>query len=550
MVVGLVQLPSHAAVSYNQYYDSKQYPQEYLLQFVVGDGDRVEDSVLCPFVHNLQALAPSALTRTFPLDGPVYEEHAGFREKRFRLQGRSGFSEYYLGVFHKFRNFLEKVQEKQKQNRNAFVRGVDYKLILNFAWEGEAYYCSIVQFAYIRDKATSRLSFEWSLDLVTNGVVGGKWRVPDNLKAYLDGGADADAHWLATHPCHRRAAAALAGASQETKAAVGDDVLNMDVLDESPLQLEVLDESPQIDQVIEVRGGLDQTVNSLATSRTSGAGFDFGLQRDLYTQATDKSARLYDAWDDFDSLQRAEQRWNVMYILGWLSDLYMGASASLGYVFERVWDQPVPANALPRPRRPLPNLPQPMAAWTTTGGDQTAFDVAAAATGSRNNWRAIVDLNGMLDARTNGDGSFLGPGQVLLYPLEGGLTGGSEDLYGTDLLVRDGDLVANGDDDILLVGGLENLTQNIGHRILTTRGENPAFPQFGLQKIVGEKTTENFGGAVLSDIKTQVTADHRVFRLLELRIDTTGDVVTATFNVEAVTRARTGTITAQHPGIS
>ena len=534
--------------SYEQAFDGHH---RYFLELVEGESQTRVASVECPLVNSIQGIMPSAVERTWTMTD-LYEEHRGFRQRQFVLAGRSGFLELSLQRFHKFRNFIEDYEQKMAENKSAFVRAKDYRLILNFPFEGESYYCTIMQFAYARETNTTRCSFAWSMQLMTQGFASLQWNLPKNIREFLDKPGDNDDHTDEHHPCFRASTAAA------------------------------LEAPPDADSIYSDIGGVITGVRR-GRENASGLGkkaMDPKSSRELHTTATQAMDNTYRKWDEAPLAirQRERETGRLIYIMGWYNELRQQAGVSLGVQFERINLEadlvstdgqlefvargnagpmgfmlalgqgsrkapPKQRTELGRPR-PLPFAPRPVVAATACAGDMSLADIAQRVLGSRHLWVVLQSLNGWKDARTRGDGAPIVPGMSLLVPApEGTPQPTTEDLYGTDLLLDNstGDLVMVGTTDIAVVRDVSNFRQNLNHRMRTERGSNSAFPAFGLQPRVGESATSNVMGLVMSDVKAQATADHRVARLTHLNVTEDADRLLVAVEVEAVTRARVST---------
>lgn len=554
----------HSAVSQNYYFDvgPTAYPNRYYLELI--DGPSVSnrlDAIECPYVNSVRASFPSAVERTWTIES-LYEEHRGFRQREFTLTGRSGFTELQLVRFHKFRNFIEKYQELSALNKNAFVRARDIRLVLNFPFEGESFYATATSFEYARDPNDSRLSFKWTLKLVTYGFATRKWSVPAAFQQFLDRPGDNTDHTGIGHRCHRYAIEAIA------KAPPGESNLfpgNDDVMD-------------AVDGVRP--GALPKPTTDLSGSGLGPPSDDADRLRDLWYSTLDAIALTYGLWNNLSPFLRARSRLRVTAVLRWYNELHQQAAIGLGLRYESIvasaeaylvsrpgtLDLIGQGNAgplgfmfslnasahrppshqpkRPKPPRALPFSPAPVISATVSGGDLSLADVAQRMLGDRHMWPAIAQLNGWTNARYDKWGRPITPGMTLLVPAPAGTPSpGADDLYGTGLAIVDGDLVMVGTTDIGLVRGEANLRQNLNHRMLTERGTNTTFPQFGLAHRVGDSASSDVAGSLMADIKTQVLADHRVSRITKLRVIEDGRSTTlrAEFEAEAITRARTKT---------
>jgi hypothetical protein len=155
-------------------------------------------------------------------------------------------------------------------------------------------------------------------------------------------------------------------------------------------------------------------------------------------------------------------------------------------------------------------------------GTQDAYNLAFIFLGDRSRWLEIAEANSMSDPYTKADGTPLRVGDTILIPDEdvGTPVGINQDsLLGSDLMIKDGDLVMKGTSGLRIVTGEDNLSQSIAHRLKTVRGTNRAFPNFGLRSFLNEKQTSTLTAQVWSEIRIQLIADRRISDMLKILID-------------------------------
>jgi hypothetical protein len=154
------------------------------------------------------------------------------------------------------------------------------------------------------------------------------------------------------------------------------------------------------------------------------------------------------------------------------------------------------------------------------GGINNAYDAAQRFLGDRGRWREIVAANNMQDAYTNRDGEVISVGDTLLIPSRQGLPSESIELngvFGSDLKIKDGDLVLRGASGFEVVEGEENFKQSFKHRMTTERGTNRAFPNFGVRRVLNEKQTSLLLAQFMADVSSQARSDRRVRKIRRLR---------------------------------
>jgi hypothetical protein len=473
--------------------DVSAYPHRYFLELY--DSPQAKEplaSIQLPFVSNIEMSQPLSVQRTWTLDGNVYEEHSGFQQRSFRVRGRSGFAPLHLTRFAKLRNFLEKYASLSAENKNAFVRAKDIRLAINFPWEGEAFWATVISFKYTRDVGSTRVSYTYEIDLVTNGVASQRWD-PKNGLSYLTCGDTADGcHIDPTHFCAKRA--------EEITFTVPP---------------EYAEDLPRetITTLVDLRDDVPRwTITT-----------DPGYVRRVRALCLRAQLELLSSYRAMLEPRKSGFRAYAETTLRWVLDLRMQCELYLGGLLLKV-DLDVSldfsaAGAKGRtPPQTIPSRGAPVIAVTVTNAT-SAHDVAGQYLGNRNAWTQIVEVNGMLDARTKSDGSPLGPRDVLLVPAVGGLADiDPESFYGTGYLIREGDLVSVGDRDIALVSGIENFYQNYSSRMRTIRGANKSYPDFGLRRVVGTTPDSDMPAMLLSEVQRQTFSDHRVRDIDELTL--------------------------------
>lgn len=518
---------SYNRVDQNHYFgaDPALPARHYYLELVRGSVDNVIDSIELPYVSHIEVDQPLAVTRTYTMGG-LYEEHSGFVERTFSLRGRSGKSRLDLAIFQKFRNFLEKYAKLSAENKNAFIRGEDINLVLNFPWDGESFYCTVIVFKPSSDIGVSRCSFEYSLVLKTNGFASRKWSLPQNIHEFLESPGNDGDHTKWGHNCFRRSLKTLSG-----KPLRSEDSLDIDA--PPPDADYIYGKAPQIYEQVEVLG--------LATSglRTGGR----SAYQSLYDLGTLGLESSLAHWDDADEDTRNNERLSrrLTTVLGWYVWLILQAKEGLGFRSQHLTTDPNPGFPVLDLVTPIPPRDgrEPLTVDTVQASDTTAFDIALRVLGDRNQWIRIVRANDMRDARTKRDGRPLVFGDRILVPSVTGVPKGqAADIYGTDIRMGlDGDFVAAGTTDIAVISGIDNVDQNLTHRYKTVKGTNKAFPEFGLPPIIGTVATSDLAGQVMSAVKQQTVRDHRVSGISKMAVSRAGGTVTVDVGVEVVANA-------------
>jgi len=199
---------------------------------------------------------------------------------------------------------------------------------------------------------------------------------------------------------------------------------------------------------------------------------------------------------------------------------------------EEYWSNlvaPVWSNRRPQMSVAVNNVYQPVVAHPAPSGNsggggtgtQDAYNLAWIFLGNRGRWLEIVEANSFLDPYTKADGTPIKVGDLILVPDPDGVPAKftSTAFYGSDLKVKDGDLVMRGSSGLQTVSGEDNLRQNLSHRLKTVRGTNRAFPSFGLEKFLNERQLSTLVAQVWSSVLAQVSADRRIGDVVRLVIE-------------------------------
>jgi phage baseplate assembly protein W len=168
---------------------------------------------------------------------------------------------------------------------------------------------------------------------------------------------------------------------------------------------------------------------------------------------------------------------------------------------------------------------------------ETLVETAQRHLGDANEWSTLAEINGWLDAHTDGEGNPARAGMSVLIPEALGqpiqFNNNLHDLSG--LLLSDIGLTADGDldlerdnNDVGLVHGEDNLVQAIINRLRTSLGELPYQPEYGLGSPIGQPVSDKMRDYVTLTIIEQLSQDERIARVKDVVIQAEGD----TFFVE------------------
>jgi hypothetical protein len=195
----------------------------------------------------------------------------------------------------------------------------------------------------------------------------------------------------------------------------------------------------------------------------------------------------------------------------------------------------------------LPTANTQVAPVPVPGGVTSAYDAAQRLLGDRGRWSEVVAANNMRYPYTKQDGTFINVGDVILIPTNADTSVPSQSIslngtFGSDLMIKDGDLVMKGTGSFQTVEGVANFQQNLSHRMRTERGTNRAFPNFGLPRTLNEKQTSTLLAQFWANVRTQAISDRRVKRVKRLIVSERATQFIAQLTVE-LANMKTQTIT-------
>ena len=158
-------------------------------------------------------------------------------------------------------------------------------------------------------------------------------------------------------------------------------------------------------------------------------------------------------------------------------------------------------------------------------------------------WPDLIDLNNLRapyitdDAALSGNGVLLS-GDSLRIPsntLAEIQDETNDDLFGTDIKLTRGFLVAS-DGDFVLTGGVDNLGQALRHLVVTEPGELLIHPRYGCGTRPFLGASNSLSNAVVAGslVKRAVQADPRISRVQEATVAVEGDVLRINIRAEAI----------------
>lgn len=546
------------AASYNTIvegsFDDPSYKTVYTLRFFEDWKAQPEEnaglSVDLPYVSRVSMSAPNAVVRTRGMDGTVYAEHAAIPQRTFVIEGRSGtFSapttDAQAGLdirrFTNVRNLIETYAATSARNKSALVRFKDSRLVLDFSFEDEAYFCDVVDFNYRRTTESSTFSFEYTLTLVTNAPMG-RQANPVSLQTWKKAAAAPEGTGIAI----RKGEDELESQRIEFQRKAGekfiDDILRLNSYWRSAEQPFVnVDKLATFtcSELYDLRVGISMLSGTL----------DSILPATVLRMGTRARIKTYLAHNSYilDLMHSLKGASNIgCPAPPWSNAVYNALPyTALVAAFIRAIN---PSHArspqtsevsLPyRPGllAPIPGNPAqgPEQDFVVPQGMTNANDIAAYWYGDYNfAWR-IMDANRMRDAYTFGDGTPLEPGVTIKLPSPDKPVAKNNDILGTDLLIENGDLVLVGYNDVKRVSGYPCYSQNLLHRMQTFRGQNKVFPNYGLPDDVLSSAGATIPATIRTQVKDQIRQDHRTSKVERITLTELGDKVQVTVIVKPI----------------
>jgi phage baseplate assembly protein W len=179
---------------------------------------------------------------------------------------------------------------------------------------------------------------------------------------------------------------------------------------------------------------------------------------------------------------------------------------------------------------------------TRWGDDLQA--VAARELGDANRWIELVWINSLVHPYITTDDRLVAPGVIkagalLKVPAPVGFTGSPAEqgqVYERDAQLVGKKLQADADGDLAVVSGVDNLRQQLGHRVDTPRGQARRHPDYGnlLWRLLGTVNGPVAAALGAKFIRSCLKSDYRVLRVTSATAEVEGDVVRTTASVEAI----------------
>lgn len=179
----------------------------------------------------------------------------------------------------------------------------------------------------------------------------------------------------------------------------------------------------------------------------------------------------------------------------------------------------------------------------THAGD-TLQRVAAREMGDANRWNELVWFNNLTypyltDNPEEASDAVLLTGSMIRIPAPTGISVDAAEraqVYERDCRMVKRRLVDDGNGDIAVVSGTDNLTQQLKHRIDTPRGQLVRHPDYGclVWQLQGKVTGPAASLLGAQYVKSAIQADYRISSVISSTAEVNGDVTRITASAEAI----------------
>lgn len=166
--------------------------------------------------------------------------------------------------------------------------------------------------------------------------------------------------------------------------------------------------------------------------------------------------------------------------------------------------------------------------------------VALRELGTAERWLELVTLNALRPPYIAAVASpgVLAYGDLIQVPSSSSMISASDDpvgVFGSDLLVRDGRLVAS-DGDLVLVQGVPNLSQALRRHVAVEKAELAFHPEFGchVRSILGRMNGVTAGQLAAFYVKSALLEDERVDSVPSCDAEVVGDQIRVTATVTPI----------------
>jgi len=208
-------------------------------------------------------------------------------------------------------------------------------------------------------------------------------------------------------------------------------------------------------------------------------------------------------------------------ILGYTQDIE-NAAASTAVIFPQSADPTeAPPVTLATTQPLIEQPPQVISTAYRLRQGEDLLIIARRVFGDADRWPELMSLNGWLSYDANARGEPPRAGDLILVPDPQGGVQISNDLYGQDLRIIEGDLEMKSN-DFSTISGAANLEQAAHHRLQSTQGAS-VLQRYGLPARIGSRLTTQSAGYLGAHIREQLTLDPRIEELTLVEVDDRGD---------------------------
>jgi len=164
------------------------------------------------------------------------------------------------------------------------------------------------------------------------------------------------------------------------------------------------------------------------------------------------------------------------------------------------------------------------------------IQIATKLTGAAGNARLIQDLNGWRDFRRNSQGDYPQPGDKILIPntllIRSNPFLRTGDLIGFDIRMPYDDAVLNDiENEIEIVGGIQNIKQAVKNALFTVAGELPGFETYGLRNL----SRINDSAYLATLVRDLLLSDPRISDANNIIIEVEQDTVNVSLDLKTIT---------------
>ena len=189
-----------------------------------------------------------------------------------------------------------------------------------------------------------------------------------------------------------------------------------------------------------------------------------------------------------------------------------------------------------------------------THQDDTLHSIALRELGDAKLWQKLIDYNGLVPPYITSNPAEAGPGVILngssiKVPATAPVTTATtspDDLFLTDIALKNGRIGAAAGGDVATVSGYANLNQALSNRLNTPRGRLMMHPKYGSlhQRMKGVANGPTQGVLTANYARGSVKADPRIASIVSASARITGDATEITIVAQPISGGPTTTVTA------